>query len=76
MTVLRNPAKLPGGIFQFAFTNVSGAVFTALAATNVTSPLNNWTMLGPATEVSPGQFQFADPQTTNYPRRLYRIRSP
>jgi hypothetical protein len=27
-------------------------------------------------EVSPGQFQFTDPQATSSPRRFYRVRSP
>jgi hypothetical protein len=39
-------------------------------------PLSNWTTLGAATEVSPGQFQFTDPQATNTPQRFYRVRSP
>jgi len=47
-----------------------------LAATNVTLPLSNWTPLGPATEVSPGYYQFTDPQATNGGQRFYRVRSP
>jgi hypothetical protein len=73
---LTNPSRLPGGSFQFAFTNVSGASFTALGATNLSLPLSNWSVLGAPTEVSSGQFLFTDSQTTNYPRRVYRIRSP
>jgi hypothetical protein len=64
------------GAFQFAFTNTPGAVFTVLATTNPVLPLSNWTVLGGVTEVSPGHFQFADPQATNSPRRFYRVRSP
>jgi hypothetical protein len=74
--VLTNPAQLPGGVFQFGFTNVSGAVFTALATTNLSLALSNWTVLGSATEIADGQFQFSDPQATNYPRRFYDVRSP
>ena len=74
--VLTNPTRLPGGAFQFSFTNVSGAAFTALAATNVSLVLSNWTVLGGATEISAGQFQFTDPQATNYSQRFYRVRSP
>jgi hypothetical protein len=36
----------------------------------------NWTALGGVTEISPGQFQFTDPQATNNPRRFYNVRAP
>ena len=74
--VLTNPACLPGGAFQFAFTNVPGLSFTAFAATNVALPFTDWTRLGTVPEVSPGQFQFTDPQATNDSQRFYRVRSP
>jgi hypothetical protein len=74
--LLTNPIVLPDRTFQFGFTNTPGAVFTALATTNLTSPSANWTTLGSATEISDGLFQFTDLQATNYPRRSYRIRSP
>jgi GH25 family lysozyme M1 (1,4-beta-N-acetylmuramidase) len=62
--------------FQFNFTNPPGTSFTVLVATNVAVPLSNWTTLGAVTETSSGQYQFTDPQTTNYPQRYYRVRSP
>jgi len=68
--------KLPNGSFQFALTNSVGALFQVLATTNPALPLSEWTVLGGVTEVSPGQFQFTDPQATNDPRRFYRVRSP
>ena len=74
--VLTNPAMLGNGSFQFSFASTPGAAFTALATTNVSLPLNNWTVLGAATEVSPGRFQFIDTQAPNNPRRFYRVRSP
>ena len=58
---------------KICFFNVAG---TVLATTNVTPSVSNWNALGTAAEISSGQFQFADPQATNYPRRFYRIRSP
>ena len=73
---LTNAAKPSGGACQFTFTNTPGLGFTVLAATNPALPLSNWTVLGSATEVSPGQFQFTDPQATNTPQRFYRVRSP
>jgi hypothetical protein len=62
--------------FQFAFTNTVGATFGVLAAADPALSLSNWTVLGGASEVSPGQFQFADLQATNSPRRFYRLREP
>jgi len=72
--VLTNELKLPGGSFQFGFTNNPGVAFTALGSTNVALGLSHWTDLGGVSEVSPGQFQFIDLQATNYPRRFYRVR--
>jgi hypothetical protein len=64
------------GTFQFFFTNSPGAMFNVLASTNPALPLNNWTALGGLVETSPGQFQFTDPQATNYARRFYLLRAP
>jgi hypothetical protein len=67
---------VPGnGAFQFGFTNIAGATFSALAATNLMQPLSNWTTLGTVTDSPPGQFQFTDPQATNSPQRFYRVSS-
>ena len=72
--VLTNPTKLPNGSFRFDFTNTPGAIFTALASADL-SPETR-TVLGDVKEISAGQFQFTDPQTTNNPQRFYRVRSP
>ncbi|MEY2427908.1 MAG: hypothetical protein QOJ40_793 [Verrucomicrobiota bacterium] len=70
-------AILPGnGAFQMAFSNSIGASFTGLRSTQLALPLSNWSVLGPATEVSPGQFLFTDPQAASNARGFYRIRSP
>jgi uncharacterized delta-60 repeat protein len=71
-----DPKALTGGAFQFRFTNSVGALFGVLATTNPALPLSSWTALGSATEVAPGQFQFADQQAVGTPRRFYRVRSP
>ena len=76
VTTLASARKLTDGSLQFAFTNNPGAQFTVLAATELLLPLADWTSLGGATEVSPGQFQFTDPQPANNSRRFYRVRSP
>jgi PKD repeat protein len=75
ITIL-NPIRLAGGTFQFSFTNTPGADSTVFTTTNLGLPFTNWTTLGSATEVSPGQFQFTDPQATNNSKRFYRVRSP
>jgi hypothetical protein len=74
--VLTNSTLLPGGAFQFAFTNVPGLSFTAFSTTNVILPISNWMRLGAIAETSPGQFQFTDAQATNDAERFYRVRSP
>jgi hypothetical protein len=71
-----NPTRLPGGAFQFGFTNTPGAGFTALTTTNLSLSLSNWSAIGSVPEISPGVFQFTDPQATNGPRHFYRVRSP
>jgi len=73
---LLNNLAVTNGQFRFAFTNTAGQTFTVIAATTAMLPVTNWTLLGPATESPPGQFQFTDPQTTNYLERFYRVRWP
>jgi len=73
---LTNPIILPGGSFQFSFTNVPGALFNAFETTNFTDALTNWNWLGEATEVSSGQYQFIDSQTPTSSERFYRVSSP
>jgi len=73
---LTDAGLLSDGSFRFAFTNNWGAPFGVLATTNPTLPVSNWTSLTGLTEVSPGHFEFADPQATNSPRRFYRVQSP
>ena len=61
--------------FQFSFTNAPGLDFTVLQTTNITLPGTNWTSLGSATEISPGQFQFTDSQPVTS-ERFYRVQAP
>lgn len=67
---------LGNGAFQFSFTNTIGAPFTVLTSSDVSLPLQSWTSIGSPIEVSPGQFQFTDPQPTNRTVTFYRVRSP
>jgi hypothetical protein len=73
---LNGAKKLNDGSFQFTFTNSVGAIFGVLTTTNMSLAFTNWTALGGVTEISPGQFQFTDPQATNNPRRFYNVRAP
>lgn len=68
--------SLGGGALHLAFTNTAGTHFSVLATTDATSPLDNWTVLGAATEGPPGSFQFTDANVSSNPRRFYRVRSP
>jgi hypothetical protein len=74
--ILVNPDRLGNGTFQFTFTNAPGVPFTAWASTNLVLPSAGWNALGGVTEISPGQYQFTDPQATNQPRCFYRVSSP
>jgi hypothetical protein len=73
---LTGATKLSNGSLQFGFTNTPSAPFSVLATTNPALPLTNWASLTGLTEVSPGQFQFTDPQAKTNKQRFYRVRSP
>jgi len=73
---LTDATRLADGSFQFGFTNVSGLPFSVFAATNAASPPGNWTPVGTPIETAVGQYQFTDPQATNYPQRYYRVQGP
>lgn len=72
MPLITNIKRLPGGAFQFNYTNSGNQTFSVYASTN----LFNWSSIGVATQSSPGLFQFTDPATSNYSRRFYELRSP
>lgn len=72
VTTLTDVTKLPGGAFQFAYTNSSVLNGSIYASTNLTI----WVAVGPAMQISSGLFQFTDTAATNYPRRFYQLRSP
>jgi hypothetical protein len=71
-----NSSQYSNGIFEFSFTGTLGATYTALATTNASLVLTNWTALGSASEISPGHFRFADTEARDNPSRFYRVRSP
>jgi hypothetical protein len=67
---------LTNGSLRCFFTNSVGALFGALATTNLLLPVTNWTAVGGIIEVSPGQFQFTGLPMTNMPRQFYQVFSP
>lgn len=72
---LANPKLVPSGGFQFDFIDNAGLAFTVSATTNLSLSLTNWTSLDGVTEVSPGLYQFTDPNATNSSQRFYRLQS-
>ena len=73
---LSSPGTLSNGTFQLAFTNTADISFTIYGATNFSQPVANWTVLGGPAEVTPGHYQFSDPQASNYTKRFYAISPP
>jgi hypothetical protein len=73
---LTAPRVASNGIVQLSFSNIIGASFSVLSTPDISWASSNWTMLGPAQETLPGQFQFTDLQATNEPQQFYRLRSP
>jgi hypothetical protein len=74
--LLTPPTRLLTGEAQFTFRNTPGMGFTILSTTDLAVPLDNWTSLGFAAEISPGHYQFTDLQAAQNPQRFYRVRSP
>jgi FtsP/CotA-like multicopper oxidase with cupredoxin domain/sugar lactone lactonase YvrE len=74
--ILINARMVTNGVFQFGFTNANlNATFTVLSTTNLEVPLANWTVIGAASNISPGVLQFTDLNATNA-ARFYVVRSP
>lgn len=68
---------LPGSAaFRLTFTNIPGTSFSVWSSTNLLLQSNNWSFLGFAREIAPGQFQFNDPGSSNRPQEFYRVQSP
>lgn len=66
---------LANGSFSLKFTGTAGYTHTVLGWTNIAAPLGDWTVLGPATQVAPGQFEFTDSAATTLRQRFYQIRT-
>jgi phosphodiesterase/alkaline phosphatase D-like protein len=64
-----------GGKLQFSFTNASGASFSILSTTNLTSP---WSVIGTAVEspAGSGNYQFTNSLPATNPATFYMWRQP
>lgn len=57
---------------ELNFTGYTNTSYSVWASTN----LVNWQWEGPATQANPGQYEFFDQSSTNFPYRFYRITAP
>ncbi|HTL56650.1 MAG TPA: hypothetical protein VL361_13280 [Candidatus Limnocylindrales bacterium] len=73
--VVLEPAFLLNGSFQLTFSARPGAAFEVLATTNLAHTVPYWSVLGIASEISPGAYLFTDPTSTNSLSGFYRVRS-
>ena len=64
------------GVFQFGVTNIAQNIsFTVLSSTDIALPFPQWTVIGAASNVAPGLFQFTD-TNANGGQCFYTVRSP
>jgi len=49
---------------------------SVLTTTNLRIPMNDWTVVGTATQVGNGLYEFTDAQATNAPQQSFRVRWP
>ncbi|HMD53164.1 MAG TPA: hypothetical protein VKJ65_01270, partial [Phycisphaerae bacterium] len=64
------------GQFQVQFIGDTNLSYTVLETTNLTLPLSNWDVMGPALIQGGNSFLFTDITATNYPQRFYKVRLP
>jgi glucuronoarabinoxylan endo-1,4-beta-xylanase len=62
--------------FQFSFTGSAPLQYTVLTATNLTPPLNNWTVAGSATNSGGNNYTFSAPLAPNQSVQYYRVLVP
>ena len=72
--VTLNAVKNPNGGISLSFTNFPGAKFVVVSSPDVTTPLANWELTGPALEADAGLFEFSIPQPVDK-ARFYRARA-
>jgi hypothetical protein len=60
---------LPDGAFQLLFAGHSNTTWAVSGSTN----LWDWQLLGLPTQLSPGLFEYTDPDAPQFPTRFYRV---
>lgn len=70
---LTGATRLGNGSFRFSFTNSISHAFNVWSTTNLA---NSFSLLGTATESSPGQYEFTDSQASGLTQRFYQVRWP
>jgi uncharacterized repeat protein (TIGR03803 family) len=68
--------SLTNSLVQLTISSPQTRYLTVLSTTNAALPVASWVPLGSPTEIGPGIFQFKDLQSSNFPTRFYRVRSP
>lgn len=74
--MIENPTVLSNGSFQFSFAYTPNMACTIYGTTNLSLAFSNWTALGNALEITPGDYQFSDPRATSNPCYFYRVSTP
>jgi sugar lactone lactonase YvrE len=64
------------GMFQLAFGAPQSSSFTVISTTNLSLPLTNWIIVGPASNIGTNLFQFTDTNLATDEQRYYYVRSP
>jgi autotransporter-associated beta strand protein len=73
--VIAGYGKLPDGNFAVTVNGENGRFYSLLATTNVAAPLNTWTVIQSAIQIS-SSVVLTDLGATNYPTRFYLISTP
>jgi glucuronoarabinoxylan endo-1,4-beta-xylanase len=64
------------GTFQSSFTGLAPLQYAVLAATNLSLPMSNWTVVGSATNIGNNNYTFKVPVANNQPALFYRVQVP
>ena len=73
--VLSGAGILTGGGFALTGTGTAGQAYVLLGASNLVPPIV-WLPLATNSADTNGNFNFNDPQATNWPQRFYRLTTP
>jgi len=63
-----------GSTLQLTYSYSGSYDFTVVTTTNLSLPASNWTVLGSATKISAGLYQFTDQVVPSEAQRYYRLR--